>query len=499
MEQQGYFQIFRERWRSVLIGTFAGLAIATVVAFVIPPTYTSSATLLLSVDSREGSLSDRSTFALERISSYPELAYSPDVLGATIDDLDLTESPEKLGDRITASNPTTTLLLRIGAEADSPQAAADLANTVAKNLADVVTDIENSSRNTAVTTSLDLTNPAAVPSGPSSPQRVLILGLGLLSGIAAGLIGAILRARVDTSIRTVAQLRRISGLPVLGQWSPPSHERRGLSLPARKGASVDTTVVESTGNAAPTPASDETRTATTPDARLAHQMRETQLALRQANAATMPSILLLVPSDSSAADARELVDLARSVADTGRRVCLVESAAPLGLSTLLPKGRKGKGLVGVMAGAQVLKTAVVPVEGEPFSLLPAGDPDATPSETVVEDKMGGVAEQLATAFDTVIIEATSVTRPVSLEVAAPHADGILILTHYGTTREADVAHTLARLRLLGVRPLGVIMTGVPASKTIDLVATWLPGDFDRPVSPSTPVELDSDAPAPAGG
>lgn len=491
MEQQGYFQIFRERWLAMLAALLLGLGAAAAIGALIPPSYTATATLLLSVDSREGNLSDRSQFSLQRIGSYPELAYSPDVLGQTIEELDLDLSFDQLADRITATNPTTTLLLRIGANSDTAQGAADLANSVASNLAQVVSGIENSSRNVGVSVTLDLTNPAVAPTRPTSPQMPIILALGLLAGLAAGLIAAIVWARVDTTVRSVSQVRRVSGLPVLGQWSTTEHRRFARREPEH-----------------PQPASEsapprEHRRAAARQERLVNQLRETQLAIRQANAAAMPKLLLLVPASDSAANASELADLARTIAATGRRVCLVENQAPFGLTQPLPQGRKGKGLGGVLAGGQALKAAIVPIEGESFSLLPAGDAGSVPDETVAEQHIAAVAGQLGSMFDTTVVEATSATQPASLELVAPHADAVVVLARYGSTSAADLSHTIAKLRLLGVQPLGVVMTAVPPRHTSDLVASWLPADFAtsprRPVAESVQADSGADAATPGRG
>src|SRR5690606_17718545 len=126
-QHPGYLLIFRERWLTVALLTTLGVAAALLVALLLPPTYAASATLLHTVDSRDASLTDRSTFSLERVSSYPVLAYSHALLDDTIDDLGLEVSRTELAERITVTNPTGTVLISIRAEAPSPAGAADIA------------------------------------------------------------------------------------------------------------------------------------------------------------------------------------------------------------------------------------------------------------------------------------------------------------------------------------------------------------------------------------
>lgn len=60
---------------------------------------------------------------------------------------------------------------------------------------------------------------AEVPEGPSSPRYLVMLAIAGTAGFLIGLGLAILREAVDNRIKTVPQLRRVSGLPVIGSLS----------------------------------------------------------------------------------------------------------------------------------------------------------------------------------------------------------------------------------------------------------------------------------------
>ncbi|WP_188192636.1 Wzz/FepE/Etk N-terminal domain-containing protein [Nonomuraea sp. SYSU D8015] len=62
---------------------------------------------------------------------------------------------------------------------------------------------------------------AAPPTAPSSPSLPLYLGTGLMAGLLAGSAAAYARDRLDTRLRTAADVERLTGLPVLGDLSPP--------------------------------------------------------------------------------------------------------------------------------------------------------------------------------------------------------------------------------------------------------------------------------------
>lgn len=482
MDHQGYFRLFRERWIAPVAGLVLGAGLAAALAFALPPTYSARATLLMSIASPDGTLSDRSQYSLDRISSYPELAFSDDVLGLTIDDLGLDVSPRELAGHLRAVNPPTTMLLQIDAEADTAELAADIANSVAANLADTVSDLENAARDDRYRTTLDISNPASPPASAAEPQKVVIIGLGLLAGLAAGLIAAIAWERLDTSVRSIAQVRRISGLPVLAQLTPlqaePSsaqpddgtHERADegaddapADVPAAKG-----------GRASASAASARLERAQRRDLLL----RETQLAVKQANGGELPRVLLLAPSGAwdAGRDAgvlrAERHAFARAIAATGRSVLLLDDD---GTGTGAEQDRGG--LRAVLGGTLALGDAIDRPHGERFDVIVEGEPDDAVTERTVEQAIGSTVAEILADFDTFVVEATSLTQPLSLELVAPYADGTVVLVRYGHTRAAELAHTLSRVRLAGLRPLGVVLTDVPPSRLDDVVASWLPDDF----------------------
>jgi capsular polysaccharide biosynthesis protein len=68
---------------------------------------------------------------------------------------------------------------------------------------------------TSVITPGQLAGEAAAPSSPSSPRRVLYLAGGLLIGLLAGIILAVLRDRRDDRVRNSAELEHSLGAPVI--------------------------------------------------------------------------------------------------------------------------------------------------------------------------------------------------------------------------------------------------------------------------------------------
>src|SRR6185437_3096450 len=63
--------------------------------------------------------------------------------------------------------------------------------------------------------SLQVVDDPTVGSTPVSPRKKLDFGLGLLFGLIVGVVGAVLRQLLDTSVRTDEALQEVVGAPVL--------------------------------------------------------------------------------------------------------------------------------------------------------------------------------------------------------------------------------------------------------------------------------------------
>ncbi|SHF73784.1 YveK family protein [Geodermatophilus nigrescens] len=207
MELRDYLAALRGHWRTWVGVTVLGVLLATVVVAVTPRTYTASARVFVAVSP---SIPNSGQFVAQRVKSYPDVVVSRSVLEPVIDDLELGLTVPELAARVEATNPADTSQVEISVSDRDPEAAAAIADAVAERVTDVVEDLETpSSGNRPVT--LTVTDPAAVPTAPSSPAVTNILALGLLGGLFVGLALAVLRSRTDDRLLTAADVRAAWG------------------------------------------------------------------------------------------------------------------------------------------------------------------------------------------------------------------------------------------------------------------------------------------------
>ncbi|MBH0052877.1 hypothetical protein I6E74_01680 [Salinibacterium sp. SWN139] len=440
MESLSYLEIFRQRWRAILVAVVVGVASAALIAFSIPPTYTSTATLFLTVKDVNATLAERSQFSLARVNSYTDLVRSSEVLEPVISDLDLDLTVQELRSQVSATNPNSTVNINIAAQASTAADAARIANAVADSLSRLVSRVEDFG---TFSVSLERLIPALPPSAPSAPQKTVILGLGLISGLAAGAVLALILARFDHRMRQPSDVRRVTGLPVLAAV-PRGHRRA-------RGNSAD---AESTVDAA---------------------YAEAFARITQANGGAVPRILLLAPAGDAANHASISLGVVAAVAATGRQALFVEAHPSSGDDNALASFAGTTGLAELLNESTTLPEVTRPLDGSEALFVSAGVAETT--EVAADKTLRSVLTRLISRADVVLTQATSETRPLSIPLIAPFVEVAIVVVRYNHSSEAELAQTVSQLRIAGIRPLGVVLTDVPNARHFELMATWTPDDF----------------------
>lgn len=441
MEPAGLLSALRRHAPLVVGLTLLGIVIAAAVGTLLPRTYQARATLFLKVSAASTSLYERSQFALQRVQSYPQLLDSPSLLQSVVDTLGLHETSSALATQVTAENPTSTVLLNITASAPTPQGAADIANAASDALAKNVNSLENDETSSKNTVALVPEITAEAPKSPSSPNLPVLLGLGLVAGFVIGALVALLLERVRPRVRTVADVRRVTGLPVIAQLPRSTRHR-----PA------------ATANAA--------------------------VNLRAITRGQVPRALLLTPVDERANRAGTHLLLAWGLAQTGRRVLAITAAGdPVGQFGIQDRP-DAAGLSEVLAGRTSVDDATTQAGELGFDVLPSGDLAVAPSGFALEQRGASGLAPLFTGHDVTVLQATLDSRPLSLETAGAATRSTVLVVGRGAT-EHDLRLVAAQVRALDLVPIGVVMTDM-TSVSDDLVETWGEGDFLRAVAEPLP-------------
>ena len=520
METPRYTRILRERWYVIVIAALVGLLAAFAVGRSSPPNYAATATLFLRVEATDTSLLERSQFSLARIKSYVDLVSSPSVLQDTIDDLGLDVSVEALAEDVSASNPPDTVLLEVTAESDDPAEAALIANAVARNLAADIGELESGSAEGSYAITLDLRIPADNARSTTATQLAILLGLGLLGGLAVGVVTATLLVVLDPRVRTTDDVRRSTGLPVVGQLpSSVRRVRRGKPFArdladAFRGFLVDLRLI--TGGTDPqylvlVPTSPGDRSDLV---RLGVARTMALSGLSVAVVALDPADPLAVVSsdddappalhdaESDVAEAEADTDDADAVESPDADADVANPSKPAGApATGGSFARAASGIrsgVGMTARRIRARFASRPrqVPGEPFAIATADRPLANARER--EAALVALAKEAAASADTVILVAPGGEGVPALAQLA--GTTVVIVADARTTRRARLSSVSTALEFAGVQPTGVLMTSVSARRRDDLPSTWFESDrIARPEARGVRQRRSGPKPTAAGG
>jgi Mrp family chromosome partitioning ATPase/capsular polysaccharide biosynthesis protein len=273
---------------------------------------------------------------------------------------------------------------------------------------------------------------AQLPTAPSWPRKKLSVIVGLLIGLLLGVGGAFALETLDPRLRHEEALRRIFRLPVLARMPRERHHPR--SLPVRPGE-------------------------LSPAAQESYRMLRVALGIRGESSG--PRSLMVTGSTASEGKSTVALNLAATVAFSGRKVILVEAdlrrpSVARALDTAAKRGKRGT--ASVLMGEIALKDALVPVPGltENLSVLPAeaSAPFLADGLLAASDQLLVQAEDLA---DYVIFDAPPVTEVSDALPLSEHVDDVLIVVRLGHTRSDQLIKLGEVLTRLNVRPTGLVV------------------------------------------
>jgi capsular exopolysaccharide synthesis family protein len=328
---------------------------------------------------------------------------------------------------------------------------------------------------------VEVAQPAAVPTSPSSPKTSRNTILGGMVGLLLGLGIALLLERLDRRIREPKDLEAVYGLPLLGVVP----ESSALSRTAKSKKDAREAL----------PAS---------EAEAFHLIRA---HLRYFNVDRELHTLMIAsaaPGDGKTTIARHL---AGAAARMGSRVLLLE--ADLRRPTIAKQLDipSGPGLADVLIGAVSLHEATQTIDLEApsgdgakgartFDVLVAGAAlPPNPGELVESHAMEALLERTRSTYDLVVIDTPPLTAVSDAFPLLRKVDGVIIVGRVGRNRR-DIAERLHEtLTGAGAPLLGVVANGFKSGR---LGGYGYGYSYDYTASGSRPASADAVAASPNG-
>jgi capsular exopolysaccharide synthesis family protein len=506
MELRHYLQILERRKWVVIIVAAMTLLIVGLGTYLATPMYTASVTVRVA-QVQDSSVSYYDLSYSERvINTYVELVGSRPFLDQTIERLGLGLSAESLGKRIGVDAVSNTELMRITAKSEDPSSAVDIANTLGQLLIEqggklysgegksaqqilldqlaaveanldadrsrlqsllgegdgtdpsgevhdlntriyveeqtysTVLDAYEKARlaDAARANSISIVEPAVAPDAPSEPRVALNIIVGAIVGLMGGVGLASVLENLDLAIYSPDELEAGTQMPLLG--SVPN-----LRVPRRLRAAP--LLLRRNGDSA---ASEAFRV-----------LRTNVLSL---GSGTPPRTLLVTSVGPGAGKSTVLANLAVSLAQSGRRIVVVDSdfrAPSLDRLFAVPDEF---GLSNVIFERGKFGSALWETKIPGLKVLPSGPLPPNPAELLGLSRTRDLIEELAVGADMVFLDSPPLLGFADAVVLAPLVDGVVIVVARGRVSGHQIQKAKAQLVNVGAKQMGLVFNRASATE-----------------------------------
>jgi tyrosine-protein kinase len=431
VELRSILPLLRERWKSITATTLVAIAVGVLVTARQTPWYEARTTLFVTAWADNGDVTkayQADLLSQQKVKSYTLIVRDTRVMRGVVDRLGLAMSPQALAARVTTEAVEDTSLLTIRVTDPSPQQAQRVATAVA----DEFMALENTPDGRPAAVRVSVVSPADVPLVPVSPQPVRNIALALTVGLLAGVALAAARQALDTTVKSTEQAEEITGAALLGVIPVDADEGR---IPVITGEG--------------------------PNGHQAEAYRHVQTSMQFMDADRKTKVVVVTSSVPEEGKSITSCNLALSIAESGRKVLLIDAdlrrpqaAGYLGVPS-------GAGLTSVLVGQAQLDDVIQSWGDTSLSVLASGPVPPNPSKLVGSNHMRQLLDELRTRFDMVIIDTPPVLPVADAIVLAAAGDGAVFVVRHGRTRRDQVAKATAALRRAEVDMLGLILNMAP--------------------------------------
>ena len=432
MDLQDYLRIARKRWRSIAAMTCLLVIAAAALTILTPKSYQSTAQLFVSTGSSESAsdLAMGSTFTQKQMKTYAQVVTSPKVLDPVRKRLGVAAG-DTLTTSLTATTPPDTVLINVTATDGDPENAARVANAVAQEFTSTVQELQSVKAGQESPVKATIVKPAEVAAGPSAPRPLRNLALGLVGGLTLGLLLALLRDRLDTSVHGERDVKDITDDTIIG------------TIPFDPEAPKQPLIVQSD-----------------PMSARSEAFRTLRTNLQFVDIANHPKVMVMTSSLPGEGKSTTAANLALTIGAGGHSVCVIEGdlRRPQLLNYMGLEG--GVGLTSVLIGEAELDDVLQPFAHN-VVVMGAGPIPPNPSELLGSETMRSLLDVLKARFDYVIVDAPPLLPVTDAAVVSSLADGAIVVVGAGVIRKEDVTRALESLETVDAHVLGIVMNRVP--------------------------------------
>lgn len=401
------------------------------------PVYTASASMVvnskqLKIVGQEAVLTNDVNLSAKLVNTYTAVLTSNRVMELVAGELDLPAAA--ISPYVSVAPVRDTEVLRIFVSNPDPLLAAKICNSIMHVAPTAISS-------TVEVGSINVLDNAKVPEFPNAPATFRNVGVGAVLGLMLGLGIVFMLMFFDRTIKSGDDVKNKLGLTLLG--SIPY-----LSPKARKD--------QGQGQGAPLVNSDQVGFG------FVESYKAAGTNLRFASAVTNAKKLLVTSILTGEGKSTVAVNLAITIAHTGKSVLLVDcDLRKSNMHGVLELDLEdNQGLAAVLNGACAAEECIVFATEQGIHVMPNGYIVPNPSELLGSEKMAALLAALEKQYDYIILDtppAYLLTDAVALSV---YANGVILVVKQGCAKVDVINSAQAAFENAGVRIIGCILNGI---------------------------------------
>lgn len=432
---QDAIRLLRARWVTILMTTLIVIFAAVVYTLLTTPLYQATTRLFVStaVGQSATDIYQGNRLSQERVVSYTELISGETLAQRTIDKMNLDISAKDLKTRVVATAKPDTVLIDVKVLDESPLRARDIANGLSDEFVIMVRELETPRPGATPDARVIVEQRATIPTGPAVPNPVKNIASGLGGGLLLGVCLALLRDRLDNTVKTRESLEAMTGVGLVG------------SIPTDKECRKQPAISFDNNNSA-----------------IAEAFRKLRTNLQFIQVDNPPRVMVITSSTPSEGKSTTAINVALALAEAELNVVLVDG------DMRRPSLDKYLDLIGsvgfstVLSGAAPLAEVLQPTKYPRLTVMAAGPIPPNPSELLGSQAAKKVLRELREQFDYVIIDTSPLLAVTDGAILATDCDGVLMVARFGETKREQLAHAVKTLQAVGAKLLGAVFTMTPA-------------------------------------
>ena len=434
MNIQDFVKLVRNRWVTIAVTALITILAAVAYTLTQTPLYQASTRLFVSTTSGSSTsdLYNGNRLSQERVLSYSQLLMGETLAQRTIDRLQLDTGAKELKSKVTAKSKPNTVLIEVSVLDTSPVQARDIANALSDEFVVMAKELETPIQGARPEARVVVEQRASIPEYPVVPKKRRNIALSVILGGLLGIGLAVLRERLDNTVKSQEIVEEITGTGAVGY------------IP------FDKDIVEH-----PAISFDNDNSST------AEAFRKLRTNLQFLTVDNPPRVIVVTSASPSEGKSTTSINIALALAEADNNVVLVDGDLR---RPRLAKYLDVLGSVGVstvLSGAAPLGEVLQQTKFTRLTVLAAGPTPPNPSELLGSLAAEKMLSELRAQFDYVIIDSAPVLAVTDGAILAAKSDGALVVVRAGKTRRDQLAHAIGTLNDVGATLLGAVLTMMP--------------------------------------